>query len=100
MHKEIVEFKKEMGQYQDNVLKIGSLATATVSLYVWMLCGTEVPLYVAIFGHRGAKTCLRGCVNNNCADQPVHLRSLISAFVFPISESIISRFATSEILIF
>ena len=48
MNKEIVEFKKEMGQYQDNVLKIGSLATATVSLYVWMFCGNKVPWYVAI----------------------------------------------------
>ena len=48
MNKEIVEFKKEMGQYQDNVLKIGSLATATVSLYVWMLGRTKVPSYVAI----------------------------------------------------
>ena len=33
------------------------------------------------------------------ADQPVHSRSLISAFVIHIVKSIISRLATSEILI-
>ena len=34
------------------------------------------------------------------ADQPVHPRCLINAFVIRLLESIISRLATSEILIF
>ena len=37
---------------------------------------------------------------NPGADQPVHPRSLISAFVIRLFESIISRFATGEIAIF
>ena len=41
-----------------------------------------------------------GFANNKEADQPVHLRSMISAFVIPLLESIISRLATSEISIF
>ena len=39
-----------------------------------------------------------GFAKNKDADQPAHLHSLISAFVIPILESIISRLATSEIL--
>ena len=46
------------------------------------------------------KTCLHRFVNNKDADQPVHPRSLISAFVIHLLESIISRLATSEISIF
>ena len=46
------------------------------------------------------KTCLQWLANNKAADQPVHTRSLTSAFVIRLLESIISRFATSEILIF
>lgn len=39
MHKEISNFKAEMNQCKDNVLKIGSLATATVSVNVgWLAC--------------------------------------------------------------
>ena len=34
------------------------------------------------------------------ADQPVHRRNLISAFVILVLESIISKHATSEVLIF
>ena len=45
------------------------------------------------------KTCLRGFVNNTGADQPAHPRSLISAFVIRLLESIISRLATSGISI-
>ena len=33
------------------------------------------------YGPRLEKTCLRGFANNTGADQPAHLRSLISAFV-------------------
>ena len=41
-----------------------------------------------------------GFTKNKGADQPAHLRSLISAFVIHWLESIISRLATSEITIF
>ena len=39
-------------------------------------------------------------VNNKSADQPAHPRSLISAFVIQVLESIISKLATSKFLIF
>ena len=41
-----------------------------------------------------------GFANNKGADQPVHLHSLISAFVIHLLESIISRLAQSAISIF
>ena len=56
--------------------------------------------FAVINGPRRKKTCLRGFANNKGADQPVHPRRLISAFVIKFSESIISRLATSEISIF
>ena len=40
-----------------------------------------------------------GFANNKDADQPVHLRRLISAFVIRLLESIISKLQTSEISI-
>ena len=46
------------------------------------------------------ETCLRGVANNTGADQPAHLRSLISAFVIRFLESIICKLATGEITIF
>ena len=52
------------------------------------------------YGPRREKTCLRGYANNTGADQPAHLRSLISAFVIRFLESIICKLATDEILIF
>ena len=52
------------------------------------------------YGLRREKACLRGVVNNTGTDQPTHPRSLISAFVIPFLENIISRLATSEISIF
>ena len=52
------------------------------------------------FGPRGKKTCLQGFAKNTGADQPAHPRSLISAFVFRLLESIVSRLATSKISIF
>ena len=54
------------------------------------------------YGPRREKTCLQGegGVNNQGADQPAHKRSLISAFVFHILESIIFKLATSGILTF
>ena len=51
-------------------------------------------------GPRREKTCLRRCANNTGADQPAHPRSLISAFVIRLLESIISRLNTDEISIF
>ena len=53
-----------------------------------------------LYGPRREKTFLRRFENNKGADQPAHLRSLISAFVIRLLESIISRFATNEISIF
>ena len=50
-----------------------------------------------IIGPRREKTCLRGFANNKGADQPAHPRSLISAFVFRLFESTISRPATSKV---
>ena len=46
------------------------------------------------------ETYLRGFATNKGADQPAHTRSLISAFVVHLLESIISRLAISEISIF
>ena len=43
---------------------------------------------------------LMGIANNKGADQPAHPRRLISAFVIRVLEGIISKHATSEILIF
>ena len=37
-----------------------------------------------------------GLVNNKGAEQPAHPRSLISAYVFPSFESIISRLSVAE----
>ena len=42
------------------------------------------------------KTCLQGFANNKGADQPGHPRSLISAFVIHVLESITSRLAMSK----
>ena len=51
-------------------------------------------------GPRHEKTCLRGFANNTGADQPVHLRSLISAFFIRLLDSVIYRHATSAISLF
>ena len=55
---------------------------------------------ISIYGPGREKTCLQGLVNNKGADQPSHPRSLISTFVIRFLESIISKLATSQILIF
>ena len=52
------------------------------------------------YGPRHEKTCLPGFANNTGADQPVHMHSLISAFVIHFLESIICNLATGEISIF
>ena len=41
-----------------------------------------------------------GFASNKSADQPAHLCRLISAFVIPFLESIMSKLASSEISIF
>ena len=51
-------------------------------------------------GLRRGKTCLRAFANKKGADQPAHLCSLISAFVFRLLESIISRHTKSVISMF
>ena len=53
-----------------------------------------------IIGPRREKTCLRGFANNTGADQPAHPRSLISAFVIRLMESVLCKLATGEISIF
>ena len=53
-----------------------------------------------IFGPRHEKICLRGFANNKGADQPAHLRSLISAFVIRFLESNVCKLATGEFSIF
>ena len=52
------------------------------------------------YGPQREKTFLQGFVNNTGADQPAHMRSLISAFVIRFVESIISKLASSNISIF
>ena len=49
------------------------------------------------YGPRREKICLSGFANNTSADQPAHPRSLISAFVIRILESIICKLAAGEI---
>ena len=64
---------------------------------------SETPFYtkaLLIIGTRREKTCFRWFANNKGEDQPAHSRSLISAFVIRLLESIISKLAASEILIF
>ena len=52
------------------------------------------------YGPRPEKTCLWGFADNTGADQPAHLRSLISAFVIRFLENFICELATGEISIF
>ena len=60
----------------------------------------SVHVYTLQYGPRREKTCLRGFANNTGADQPAHPRSLISAFVIRLMESIICKIAIGEISIF
>ena len=61
--------------------------------------GSEYMYDHEMVSHR-EKTCLRRFANSIGADQPAHLRSLISAFVIRLLGSIISLSATSEISFF
>ena len=74
-------------------------------------CGEQYPIqnhyhtmeYYCIPGSIRASTrknCRRGLAYNKGADQPAHMRSLISTFVIRYLESIISRLASSEISTF
>ena len=53
-----------------------------------------------IIGPRREKTCLPWFAKNKGEDQPAHRRSLISAFVIRVLETIISRLTSSTISIF
>ena len=52
------------------------------------------------YGPPSEKTCLPGDANKTGADQPAHQLRLISTFVIPFLESIISKNALSEISMF
>ena len=54
---------------------------------------------MSLFGTRHKTTCLRGFVNKKGADQPVHPRSLISAFVIHFLESNIINLVKVNFLI-
>ena len=49
------------------------------------------------YGPPHEKTCFRGFANNKGSDQPAHPCSLISAFVIPLLDSIVSKLARSKI---
>ena len=57
-------------------------------------------LGLSLIGPQREKTFLQGFANNTGADQPVHPRNLISAFVIRLLESIIYKLTTGEIAIF
>ena len=56
--------------------------------------------YETKIGPQCEKTCLLQFANNRDADQPDHLRSLISAFVIHFLEVNISKLAIDEVSIF
>ena len=56
--------------------------------------------YCILFGPHCEKTCLWWFANNKGADQPAHMRRLISTFVIRLLESIISLLSSSKISIF
>ena len=60
----------------------------------------NLPGIPILYGPHPEKTCLLGFANNTGADQPAHLRSLISAFVIRFLESFICKLAKGEISIF
>ena len=66
-------------------------------------CQNATLLKITCRGSNGPqceKACLQYFTNNTGADQPAHPRRLISAFVIRLLESMISKFASSEISIF
>ena len=59
----------------------------------------RVPNVNHLYLGQNAKTCLQGFVKNTGADQPAHLRSLISAFGMyhvPVAEETCLKLALSE----
>ena len=58
----------------------------------------HLQLHLYILASMQANLSLR-LAYNKCADQPVHQRSLMRAFAILVLESVIFRFATSEISI-
>ena len=64
-----------------------------------ILCAKPLTCWI-LFGPHHEKTCLRWFANNKGANQPAHMRRLISAVVIRLLESIISLLSSSEISIF
>ena len=91
-------------------LFVGNVALNHLNIILLKLldyCATRSPIKIpsnilqVIYGPRREKTCLRGGGGCNTGEnQPAHLRSLISAFVIRILESIIFELAIDEITIF
>ena len=82
------------------IVTASQLGTATISIFRFGCPQEQLEVTATPFGPRREKTCLRGFANNTGADQPAHPRSLISAFVIHVVESIICNLATGEISIF
>ena len=61
------------------------------------LTRANISALVELHGPRCKKTCLPGVANNTGADQPTHMRSLISAFVIRFLKSTIFNLATITI---
>ena len=57
--------------------------------YVPFPPGNQAGIFIRAAGPQGKKTCLQGLTNNKGTDQTGHLRSLISAFVIRLLETII-----------
>ena len=73
---------------------------SSIIYYEWpWSCLYLVSFYCPRYNTR-EKTCLQGFANNLGADQPAIPRRLISVFVIPLFESVISRHATSDFFYF
>ena len=59
----------------------------------------NVYIRIILIGHRREKICPKWFANNKGEDQPVHPRSLISAFVIRLLARIISKLTPGEIAI-
>ena len=93
----IPKHKKSKCQSQYyKVHKYKRRVSASLSITIIVIC--RCAGIVLSYGPRREKTCLLEFVNKG-ADQPAHPRSLISVCVIRFLENIISRLATSEILI-
>ena len=81
-------------------MHVSVVFSMVVVVFLLSLCCLLLRLCVGIFWPRHEKTCLRGVANDKGTDQPAHLRSLINIFDIHLLKSIISKLATSEILLF